>query len=1001
MRTSKLQIRRGLQSELPKLAPGELGFCTDTLRLFIGSDSYANGSTQLTNTEIYTDVSLQNILDSVNQSNISTADLVGQQPSITPTGIRTSDLSNPGYWFYIIRRTNINNVGILDFSVEEGKLAWSNKIIGPDIGVTLSATIDNANINLNYQSIGVSAALLVAELVQIEPEKSFAEITLANLNQTYTGSELSVTSYTIPKNLSVELTYNNKINPPTQAGSYLVICRSLNTFYPGFTSGIFNINQAIPEIIWETPNPIITPGTPLSNIQLNATTDVVGTFEYTPGFGSILSPGLHTLSVNFSPVDTTNYAYVSSNVQLIVDTGSPLINWVTPNNISYGTLLSNIQLNASCFANGSFTYNYSNGEILPAGTYDLFANFSPSDTVNFSPASASVQLIVEKYNANILWDNPSSIVYETKLSNAQLNAEVDSDGVLEYDPTIGAVLNAGSANLSVKFIPFDTSNLNTIIKTVPITVFQCPTPINWNNPANIKYGTPLTNLQLNATCDYPGEFLYNPNFGNILPIGQHALNAIFIPDDEIDYNQSNAAVMLSVVYGGNIAVFSEIPSGVQDGSNIQFQLINANIDTNTLLVSKNGQILTRNIDYISFGNNLIYIIPPKSTDIFQVFYMFGSDNTGGFASSQTYGIQNNSNLIFSLPSCPDSPSSLKLFYNGQLLIQDLHYKLSGNQLFLTFSPTRQGTLTALYRVVQENFYVNRITPFGNINAINNIFLLPVNPTPPSSLQFYINGVLQQANIDYRLSGNVITTNISPNFDSTLTSFFRVSNVEGFVDGITPTGIFNGNNSIFTLPNIPSPLSSLQLFYNGLLQTSNIDYNINGNSITITIPPKIDNSIIAFYSTDNSNIIFQNIPVGNVDGVNNSFVLNNTPIFPLNLKVNVNGVLQQANIDYRLSGNVITFIVPPSANSSVLTYYRNTSILNLSTYNYVDAIIPSGNINGINNTFTLPTIPSPPSSLQLFLNGFLLKENVDFSLSGNVITYIKIPNRGNHIAFYNY
>ena len=36
---NKIQVRRGLRANLPILSVGELGFCTDTKELFIGSDS--------------------------------------------------------------------------------------------------------------------------------------------------------------------------------------------------------------------------------------------------------------------------------------------------------------------------------------------------------------------------------------------------------------------------------------------------------------------------------------------------------------------------------------------------------------------------------------------------------------------------------------------------------------------------------------------------------------------------------------------------------------------------------------------------------------------------------------------------------------------------------------------------------------------------------------------------------------------------------------------------
>jgi hypothetical protein len=56
-------------------------------------------------------------------------------------------------------------------------------------------------------------------------------------------------------------------------------------------------------------------------------------------------------------------------------------------------------------------------------------------------------------------------------------------------------------------------------------------------------------------------------------------------------------------------------------------------------------------------------------------------------------------------------------------------------------------------------------------------------------------------------------------------------------------------------------------------------------------------------------------------------------------------------------------------------------------NFVDGEVPSGIINGLNVTFVLAHIPSPASSLHLFLNGVRLSSPLDYSVtafSGSVV-----------------
>jgi hypothetical protein len=77
------------------------------------------------------------------------------------------------------------------------------------------------------------------------------------------------------------------------------------------------ISRSAPSISWFTPASIAA-GTALSSTQLNATTDVAGSFSYSPTLGTVLSPGAHTLSVTFTPSDQTSYLTMTAQVMIVV-----------------------------------------------------------------------------------------------------------------------------------------------------------------------------------------------------------------------------------------------------------------------------------------------------------------------------------------------------------------------------------------------------------------------------------------------------------------------------------------------------------------------------------------------------------------------------------------------------------------------------------------------------------------------------------------------------------
>lgn len=67
--------------------------------------------------------------------------------------------------------------------------------------------------------------------------------------------------------------------------------------------------------------------------------------------------------------------------------------------------------------------------------------------------------------------------------------------------------------------------------------------------------------------------------------------------------------------------------------------------------------------------------------------------------------------------------------------------------------------------------------------------------------------------------------------------------------------------------------------------------------------------------------------------------------------------------------------------------------------FADSETPAGLVNGSNTSFTLANPPEPASSLQLYRNGLLQRATVDFTLSGNMVTFLagSVPQTGDILA----
>jgi uncharacterized repeat protein (TIGR03803 family) len=310
------------------------------------------------------------------------------------------------------------------------------------------------------------------------------------------------------------------------------------------------VNQATPKITWAKPA-AITYGTPLSSTQLDASSSVPGTFAYSSAAGTVLSAGTQTLSVTFTPTDTTDYTTATDSVTIKVNTVTPTVTWATPAAITYGTALSGTQLDATASVPGSFAYSPAAGAIEGGGSDTLSVTFSPTDTIDYTKVTASVTLQVNPATLIINWTTPAAITYGTALSGTQLDATATYNGAtvagtFVYTPAKSIVLTAGTQTLSVTFTPTKTADYNTASASVTLQVNQATPKITWAKPAAITYGTPLSGTQLDASSSVPGTFAYSPVAGTVLSAGTQTLSVTFTPTDTTDYTTATDSVTITV-----------------------------------------------------------------------------------------------------------------------------------------------------------------------------------------------------------------------------------------------------------------------------------------------------------------------------------------------------------------------------------------------------------------------------------------------------------------------
>ena len=327
-----------------------------------------------------------------------------------------------------------------------------------------------------------------------------------------------------------------------------------------------SIAKATPEIVWEPQN--VTYGASTDEIEAalkNAEAkfkgvSVNGDYNYTLPLTTDLQVGLEEgeliAAVIFTPTgdDAINFEEASAIVNVVVDKADPTITWEIADEdktFTYGTALSDKQLNATTNAEGEIVYTDGEteiaiGDILDAGPHTITATLAESD--NYNEATETITITVNPAESEITWETPATIAYGTPISAVELNATANTEGTFTYTldgaDAEGLTPNVGSYTITANFTPAST-NYKEATATVTLKVASAAAEITWATPEAITYGTAIGAAQLNATANTEGEFVYSVREGDVLPAGADSLFVKFIPDSP-DFGRALDTVILTV-----------------------------------------------------------------------------------------------------------------------------------------------------------------------------------------------------------------------------------------------------------------------------------------------------------------------------------------------------------------------------------------------------------------------------------------------------------------------
>lgn len=162
LQISRIQVRRGLQENLPQLAEGEMGWALDSRQVYIGNGSSIDTPLPGESTRILTELDLSAIIQSLGNVSLAGSQITPNIALIVEPTL-SSTIINYSIWRDLDKRTGImkiasngSTVSYVDDYVESSSLG---------ISLTPNISIVPGSITLTYTSTAGNAATLITSSV--------------------------------------------------------------------------------------------------------------------------------------------------------------------------------------------------------------------------------------------------------------------------------------------------------------------------------------------------------------------------------------------------------------------------------------------------------------------------------------------------------------------------------------------------------------------------------------------------------------------------------------------------------------------------------------------------------------------------------------------------------------------------------------------------------------------------------------------------------------------
>jgi hypothetical protein len=382
-------------------------------------------------------------------------------------------------------------------------------------------------------------------------EKATPTLSITGASPTYDGTQHAATvEGSVPGTVS-NIQYDGSATEPTNAGTYAVTADFAPTDATNYNTltntqaGSFVINKATPTLSIDN-SPVDYDGTPKNANVVGSVPGTVANLTYNGSSTPPIGPGTFGVNADFTPTDVANYNTLTNAPAgnfVIQQIGVPTLSVANSPRIFNGApqaaeVLSSVEGTLS-----NVLYNGSATVPTDAGSYNVTADFTPVDTVNYQTlvgATAGTLVIQKAATTTTVVCGAGPFTYN---GTAFTPCTASVTGPIGLNQVLTVVYanntNAGTASASASYA--GTTNYLASNNTTTFTINKANATLLVTNSPVTYDGTPKT---ANVGSSIPGtvsNIRYNGSATAPNNAGTYAITADFVPANTTNFSTLSSA----------------------------------------------------------------------------------------------------------------------------------------------------------------------------------------------------------------------------------------------------------------------------------------------------------------------------------------------------------------------------------------------------------------------------------------------------------------------------